>query len=98
MVDGRAIFTPIKLNKGFNPAVFTGPDELMASGYMWEDNRKQPPFKPLVIVQNEGRGLIIAFTANPNFRASADGMNMLFLNAVVRGPARARPAPYQPHT
>ncbi len=93
MVDGRAIFTPIKLDKGFNPAVFTGPEEVMASGYMWEDNRKQLAFKPLVIVQNEGRGLVIGFTADPNFRAFSDGMNVLFLNAVVRGPARARPAP-----
>lgn len=90
MVDGRAIFTPIKLDKGINAAYFTGPDEVVASGYMWEDNRKQIAYKPLVIVQQEGRGQIIAFTADPNFRAFMDGMNVLFLNAVLRGPAHTR--------
>jgi hypothetical protein len=93
MVDGRAIFTPIKLDAGFNAAVFVGPEQLVDSGYMWEENRKQLAYKPLVIVQREGRGQVIAFTADPNFRAFMDGMNVLFLNAVLRGPARARPAP-----
>jgi hypothetical protein len=93
MVDGRAIFTPIKLDKGVNAAVFAGPEELVASGYMWEDFRKQLAFKPLVAVQREGRGQIIAFTADPNFRAFVDGMNLLFINAVLGGPARSRPAP-----
>lgn len=93
MVDGRAIFTPLKLDKGFNPAVFAGPEEVVASGYMWEDNRKQLAYKPLVMVQREGRGQVIAFTADPNFRAFTDGMNILLLNALLRGPARAWPAP-----
>jgi len=30
--------------------------------------------------------------SDPNFRAFIDGMNVLFLNAVFRGPAHARPA------
>jgi len=90
MVDGRAIFTPIKLDKGINAGVFLGPDEVVASGYMWDENRKQIAYKPLVIVQREGRGQIIAFTADPNFRAFMDGMNVLFMNAVLRGPARSR--------
>lgn len=93
MVDGRAIYTPVKLDAGFNTAVFLGPDQVVESGYMWEENRKQLAYKPLVIVQREGRGQVIAFTADPNFRAFMDGMNVLFLNAVLRGPARARQDP-----
>jgi len=93
MVTGPAIYTPIKLDKGVNVAVFAGPDELLQSGYMWEENRKQLAFKPLVVAQTEGRGVVIGFTADPNFRAYSDGMNVLFLNAVFRGPAHARPAP-----
>jgi hypothetical protein len=49
-------------------------------------------YKPAVIVQNHGRGLVVGFAADPNFRAYLDGLNVLFLNAVFRGPARARPA------
>jgi len=87
---GPNIFTPIKLDKGVNVAVYLGPKELVASGYLWEENRKQLAYKPFVIVQREGRGLVVGFTADPNFRAFMDGLNVLFLNAVFRGPAHAR--------
>ncbi len=90
LVSGRTIFTPIKLDKGVNAAVFAGPKDLLVSGYLWEENRKQMAYKPFVIVQREGRGNVIAFTADPNFRAFMDGLNVLFLNAVFRGPAHAR--------
>ncbi len=92
MVRGRNIYSPITMDKGVNAAVFLGPDELLASGYLWEENRKQLAYKPLVIVQEHGRGLVVGFTADPNYRAFMDGTNVLFLNAVFRGPARARPA------
>ncbi|HXG33595.1 MAG TPA: M14 family zinc carboxypeptidase [Bryobacteraceae bacterium] len=93
LLDGRMIFTPIKLDKGVNVALFEGPQRLLVSGYLWEETRKQLAYKPLVIAQPEGRGVIIAFTADPNYRAYLDGMNVLFLNAVFRGPAHARPIP-----
>ena len=92
MVRGRNIYSPITMDKGVNAAVLLGPDDLLASGYLWEENRKQLAYKPLVIVQEHGRGLVVGFSADPNFRAVMDGMNVLFLNAVFRGPARARPA------
>jgi hypothetical protein len=87
LVDGRTIFTPVKLDKGQNVAVFKGPDEILASGYLWEENRKQLAFKPLAIVERHGRGHVIGFTADPNFRGYMDGLNLLFLNAVFRGAA-----------
>ncbi len=89
LVSGRAIFTPIKLDKGVNAVWFAGPTDLLASGYIWEQNRKQLAYKPFVIVQREGRGSIVGFTQDPNYRGYMDGLNVLFLNAVYRGPARA---------
>lgn len=91
LVRGRAIYTPLTLDEGQNPAIFSGPDDLVASGYLWEENRNQLAYKPLTMVQAHGRGLVIGFTADPNYRAYLDGLNTLFLNAVFRGPARARP-------
>jgi hypothetical protein len=91
MMRGGGIYAPLTLDKGVNAAIFAGPDEIRVSGYLWEENRKQLAYKPLVMVQNQGRGLVIGFTADPSFRAFMDGMNVLFLNAVFRGPARARP-------
>ena len=90
MVSGRAVFTPIKIDKGTNAAVMLGPKEILASGYLWEENRKLMAYKPLVVVQREGRGWVIGFTADPNYRAFLDGMNVMFLNAVFGGPAHAR--------
>jgi len=90
LVAGRAVFTPIKLDKGVNAALFLGPDQLVAGGHMWEETRKQFAYKPLLILQREGRGQIVGFTADPNFRAYLDGMNLLFLNAVLRGPGHTR--------
>ncbi len=84
LVDGRSIWSPIKQDKGTNAVIFAGPDELLASGHMWEENRKQLAFKPFVIVRNEGRGAVVGFTADPNFRAYMDGLNVVFLNAVFR--------------
>ncbi|HKI20859.1 MAG TPA: hypothetical protein VKA15_23405, partial [Isosphaeraceae bacterium] len=50
LVQGRSIFTPIKMDKGINAAYYAGPDQLLASGYMWEQNRKQLAFKPFEVV------------------------------------------------
>ncbi len=90
LVTGRAIYTPVKLDRGVNAATFLGPNELLLSGYLWDENRKQLAFKPMLVVERSGRGHVIAFTADPTHRAFMDGMNTLFLNAVFRGPAHSR--------
>ncbi|SPF49405.1 hypothetical protein SBA4_4060001 [Candidatus Sulfopaludibacter sp. SbA4] len=89
MVSGSSIFTPIKQDRGVNAVVFSAADQVMASGYSWEEFRKQLAYKPLLIVQRDGRGNEIGFTADPNYRAYMDGLNLLFINAVFRGPAHA---------
>ncbi|HZS57270.1 MAG TPA: M14 family metallopeptidase [Bryobacteraceae bacterium] len=87
LVTGRTIFSPIKMDRGLNAVYYEGPDQILASGFMWEPNRKQLAYKPFLVVQRAGRGNIVAFTADPNFRGYMDGLNVLFLNAVFRGPA-----------
>ena len=89
-MQGRTVYTPLKLDKGINAAYFLGADKLLVSGYMWEENRKQLAYKPLVMIERQGQGNVIGFTFDPNFRAYLDGMNVLFLNAVFRGPAHSR--------
>ncbi len=90
LVQGRTVYAPLKLDKGVNAAYFLGADKLLASGYMWEENRKQLAYKPLVMIERQGSGHVIGFAFDPNFRAYLDGMNVLFLNAVFRGPAHSR--------
>jgi hypothetical protein len=90
MVEGRAIFAPVREDKGVNAAYYEPADKLVVSGYLWSENRKQMAYKPLVVSGTFGRGVVVGFTADPNFRGMLDGMNTLFLNAVFRGPAHAR--------
>lgn len=89
MVLGRAIYTPLKIDKGINAVVFAGPDQVLASGYLWEEYRKQLAYKPLEVVQSQGRGYVVGFTADPAFRAYMDGLNVLLLNAIFRAPGHA---------
>ncbi len=89
LVSGSSIFTPLKLDEGSNVAVFLGPDEVLASGFAWEGSTEQLAYKPLLMEERHGRGLAIGFTADPNFRAYMDGLNILFLNAIFRAPAHA---------
>ena len=90
LMTGRNIYTPVKLDKGVNAVYFAGPNQIMASGYAWEENRKQLAFKPFEVVQKDGRGNVIGFTTDPNFRGYMDGLHLLFLNAVFRGPAHTQ--------
>jgi hypothetical protein len=89
IMSGRTIFAPLKVDRGLNPVVFAAPDQVVASGYLWDEFRKQIAYKPLTVVQREGRGFVIGFTTDPNYRAYMDGLNVLFVNAVFRGPAHA---------
>jgi hypothetical protein len=89
MVDGRAIYAPLKRDQGVNAVIYEAPDKLVAAGYLWDENRKQLAFKPVIAVANAGRGAVVGFTADPNFRAFLDGMNVALLNAVFRFPGAA---------
>jgi hypothetical protein len=91
LVRGPDIYTPITIDNGINVARFQGADELLASGYIWEENRKQLAYKPFVVAQPSGSGYVIGFTQDPNVRAYLDGLNVIFMNAIFRGSAKARP-------
>ena len=88
---GDDIYTPIRLDSGVNVARFASADDLLTSGYIWEENRKQLAFKPFVVSQPLGRGFVIGFTQDPTIRAYLDGLNVIFGNAIFRGSAHARP-------
>jgi hypothetical protein len=91
LVTGPDIYTPLRLDQGVNVARFTSPENLLASGYLWEQNRKQLAFKPFTVIQERGNGFVIGFTQDPNTRAYLDGLNVLFMNAIFRGASHARP-------
>jgi hypothetical protein len=91
LVRGSDVYTPIRLDKGVNVARFRAADELLASGYIWDENRRQLAYKPFAVAQRSGQGYVIGFTQDPNVRAYLDGLNVIFMNAIFRGSAQARP-------
>lgn len=91
LYSGRNVYEPLDLNQGSNVVRFVGQDDLLASGYLWEENRELLAYKPAVMQSRAGRGQVIAFVADPTIRAYLDGLDVLLANAVFRGPAHAFP-------
>jgi hypothetical protein len=87
MVEGARIFTPLKLDKGRNVGIYGKGDGLVASGLVWTDARTQYASKPYLMAQTMGEGLVIAFAEDPNYRAFTEATSLLFMNAVLLGPA-----------
>ncbi len=62
------------------------PNSALLSGHAWEESLARLPGAVMLYEERVGRGRVIAFAEDPNFRAYARGMNRLFLNAVILGP------------
>jgi len=88
VVEGARVFTPIKLDRGRNVGIYAKKDRLVAGGYAWQNSQDLLPQKAFLIDQPMGRGHVIAFAEDPNFRAVAEATELLFINAVVLGPGR----------
>ena len=87
MVEGTRVFTPITLDKGRNVVTYATGESAVAAGLMWPEARTQLGNKAAVIEQPRGRGHVVAFVEDPNFRAFMEGTELLFINAVLLGPA-----------
>jgi hypothetical protein len=87
MVSGSRVFTPVTLDRGRNVGVYAPLDRLVMSGIVWDEARPQLASKAFLMQQPAGRGRVIAFAEDPNFRGYAEGTQLLFINAVVLGPA-----------
>ncbi len=81
--DSSNIFTPVKLDRGTNVAIYATGDQLVRAGFVWDESRRQLPQKAYLVHQPHGRGHVVAFAEDPNVRAFADGLNLLLLNAVL---------------
>jgi hypothetical protein len=77
LVLGRDIYTPITLKSGKNVAWFSGPETVLVSGYLWQENKEQLAYKPFLIHQPLGKGMLVSFTQKPTTRAYLDGLNVL---------------------
>jgi hypothetical protein len=88
VVEGSRVFTPIKLDQGRNVGIYAKKDRLVASGFAWPNSQDRLPQKAFLIDRPLGRGHVIAFAEDPNFRAVAEATELLFINAVLLGTSR----------
>ena len=66
-----------------NPLVYTA--NPLASGYLHPSNLPGVQESAVIRVSSQGRGRIIGFADNPNFRAFWFGTNKLFMNSIFFG-------------
>ncbi len=86
LVDGRRVFSPLKLDKGRNVGVYAE-DGTVASGLVWDEARALLQSKAYLMHQPLGEGHVVAFAEDPNFRGFSEATQLLFVNAVLLGPA-----------
>ena len=87
MVDGRRVFTPLTADKGRNVGTYAAGEDAVVSGLAWPEARTLLAHKAFLMAQPRGRGHVVAFAEEPTFRAFMDGTALLFMNAVLLGPA-----------
>ncbi|MDG5487654.1 M14 family zinc carboxypeptidase [Sphingomonas sp. BGYR3] len=88
LVTGAAIYKPLNAANGVNVFRFKPADTLVASGYLWEENRLQLAYKPFLMSEARGQGLVVAFSQSPVTRGYLGGLDLLVANAVLLAPAR----------
>ncbi|MDG3003183.1 M14 family metallopeptidase [Paludisphaera mucosa] len=85
LVNTDLILTPLKPADGRNLITFA-PRDLLVSGFCWPQTLELMAGKPLVVYQALGKGHVVAFVDDPNYRAMTPTTQRFFLNAVFFGP------------
>jgi hypothetical protein len=87
LVEGARVFAPIPLDKGRNVGVYAAKDSLVAAGLVWDNARDLLARRSFLMEQPMGQGRIVAFAEDPNYRGFTEATSLLFMNAVLIGPA-----------
>ncbi len=88
LVQGSRVFRPVTLDEGTNVGRYADLDDLVLGGIVWEESKPQLANKAFLIHQPVGRGQLVAFAEDPNYRAYTEATQLLFMNAVLLGPGR----------
>ena len=88
VVQSSRIISPIRLDEGQNVGRYADEGDLVLGGIVWDEAEPQLANKAFLIHQPVGRGQIVAFAEDPNYRAYVEATELLFMNAVLLGPGR----------
>jgi len=85
VMEGSRMFMPVKLDAGTNVGVYAAKDRVVAAGFMWPEAQALVQQKSFLMHVPVGRGHVIAFAEDPNYRAFTEATALLFINAVLLG-------------
>jgi hypothetical protein len=83
VAEGSRVFAPLKLDAGVNVGTYAPADRLVAAGLVWKEAQPLLAERSYLMHQPMGRGHVIAFAEDPNYRAYAEATELLFINAVL---------------
>jgi hypothetical protein len=87
VIEGSRVFAPIKLNAGRNVVYYADKEHLVASGLIWPEGQDLLVRKAYLMHQPMGQGHVIGFAEDATYRGYAEATMLLFMNAVLLGPA-----------
>ena len=83
----RILTAPRDIEPGELVIRYAGQSNLRMSGYFWPEVPARLAETPMLFTEGVGRGRVIGFVGDPNFRDLWRGMLPLFANAVFLGPS-----------
>jgi hypothetical protein len=86
VIEGSRVFAPLKLDAGRNVGVYESGDALVAAGLVWKEAQPLLAQRAFLMHQPLGRGHVIGFAEDPNYRAFTAATELLFINAVLLAP------------
>jgi hypothetical protein len=89
LINSNALFqTPDgPPSSGRRTAVTIAAENAHIAGHVWEESLERLPGSVFAYDERIGRGRVVAFAEDVNFRGYWRGMDRLFLNAVILGPS-----------
>ena len=85
-LEGNLILSPPPAAKGRSLVTFARKDALLSSGFCWPETLSLVAESSYLVYQPLGKGHVVAFTDDPNFRAMFPALKRLFINAVMFSP------------
>jgi hypothetical protein len=84
--NSSVAFAPLDPAEGRNVVRLESGEKLLASGFCWPETLRLLEGKSYLVYRSLGKGHIVAFADDPNFRAMFPALQRFFMNAVFFGP------------
>jgi hypothetical protein len=86
-LSGDLFFDKMDPAKGRSLVTFADREKILASGFCWSKTLDLAAGKSFMVYQSSGRGHIVAFADDPNYRSMYPALQRLFINASLFGPS-----------